>query len=373
MALPRIPRGHEPETPEEKILYNKHSCPPADGGDNPDPVPPTVTLERDLLVNFDMDLPDGRRVEIWTIRDPDDSDSDRQFPSKAIRVTEGDVVRVRVGASGNTHTIHWHGIEPTPINDGVGKHSFEVNGNFDYQWLASHAGTYFYHCHVNTPLHFEMGLYGLLIVDPPKPAGAPGPSAPYPDGGPGFAGYRDGVIPYDVEAFWVADEFDTRWHELGHAAFMQQCDHDDPVNPENFSRDGFLNDFRPDVFLITGVPRANDATPITDPRVAITAAAGQTILLRILNAGYTVQRFIIEGLDAEVIGTDGRVLGAPPDNIYSQPFVQPAGVPISLTSARRWDLLIRPRQPGVFPARVEFYDWVSGELLGIARTRITVT
>jgi plastocyanin len=374
MAIRVIPL--EPVPPEEKPAFHKHSCPPTFGGSNPDPVPPTVDLARNLLVDFDLAIPDGRTLNLWIIEDPEDNTGQRRvFPSKTIRVTEGDVVRVRVGAQGGTHTIHWHGIEPSPVNDGVGKHSFEVSGNFEYQWLAGHAGTYFYHCHKNTALHVERGLYGALIIDPKKPAGAAGPSPPYPAGGPGFVAAFSPpghVIPYDVEAFWAVDEFDTRWFTLGHDAYMQQCDLDNPVGSSTFTQDGILNDFQPDVFLITGVPRVADAIPITDPRVAVNAVAGQTVLVRVLNAGYTIQQYTLD-LDAQVIAMDGRPLGVPPFGKYSSPFSLPAGTPFRLTGGRRWDLILRPAAAGSFGAKVEYIDWVKGTKYAEARTTITVT
>lgn len=369
MALPIVRR--QEVHPEDKPAFLKHVCPPTFNGDNPDPQPPTVMLRRNLLAGSDLLLPNGQRVDLWVIEDPDDREERRVFPSKAIRVKRNEVVRVTVSGKGEMHTIHWHGIEPTPMNDGVGKTSFEVTSHFDYQFQPRFAGTYFYHCHVNTTLHFEMGLYGMLIVDPDV-AGAP-----FRTGGPGVAAgvNRDNgsfLIPYDLEAFWVADEFDTRWHTLKHKAFMQDCRPDDPLARESFTQDGILNDFRPDVFLITGVPRVNDAIPIKAPLVSLDARVGQTILARVLNAGYTVQKYFL-GLDAELIAMDGRALGVPPTTRYSRPFLVPAGTPITLTSARRNDLIIRPTKAGVFPVRVEFYDWVSGKQLAIARTTITVT
>jgi FtsP/CotA-like multicopper oxidase with cupredoxin domain len=320
-------------------------------------------------VNHEVILPNGTRVPMWIIEDPDDPAGGRVFPSKTLRIRRNEVVNVRVGNKTNTHTIHWHGIESSPVNDGVGKHSFEVSGNFIYQFQPRDAGTYLYHCHKNTTLHFEMGLYGLLIIDPDVPG------APFRDGGPGFAAALNppgNLIPYDVEALWVGDEFDTRWHTLGHDAFMQKCREDDPMAPETFSQDGILNDFRPDVFLITGVPTVDDATPIRAPLVSVEANVGQTILIRVGSAGYTVQRYILD-IDAEVIAMDGRALGVPPASRYSRPFRLPAGTPISLTSAMRWDLIVRAERRGVFPARVEFFDWVNGRRLGIARTTITVS
>jgi len=261
-----------------------------------------------------------------------------------------------------------------------------VNGHFIHQFQPRDAGTYFYHCHKNTPLHFEMGLYGLLIIDPPDPA-TPTVPVTYPTGGPGFAAmfnpgavaHTDHVVRYDAEAFWVADSIDSRWHALGHNAFMQKCDANDPVNPANFSQDGFLNDFRPDIFVMTGIPRRiNDPAPFTaadnslfGPLVAPKVRAGQTLLIRVLNADYLIHRIVL-GIDAQVIGADGRAHGVPPFQRYSRPFSLPAGTPFLLTSAMRRDLLVRPKTAGTFPATVEFLDQITGRKLYTARTAITV-
>lgn len=394
MALPIILRGDVP--PGENPEFFNFTCPPGSGGiNNPDPLPPTFSFKRNLLVDFNLILPDGGRVPMWIIEDPDAPDAPsplptdafrRNFPSPAIRVPQGALVNADVNCQGNTHTIHWHGIEPTPMNDGVGHTSFEVTGHFIYQFQPRDAGTYFYHCHKNTVLHFEMGLYGLLLIDPPDPAN---PTVPvtYPIGGPGFAArfnpaavaLTDHVIHYDVEAAWVPDSIDSRWHSLGHNAFMQNCVPDDPMNPANFTQDGILNDFRPDIFTLTGMSRRiNDPTPFTaaenplfGPLVSPTVKTGQTLLIRTVNADYIIQRFTL-GIDAEVIAMDGRGLGIPPFHHYSHPFRLTAGTPFQLTSAMRWDLIVKPTTAGVYPVTIEFLNQITGKKLYTARTTITV-
>lgn len=406
----------------EKAAFHKHVCPPEFEGGPLDPIdgdgtpflhigeedkspswgrPVIRHLRRNLLESLDLKLPDGTELEMWIIEAPDDREAPTAFPSKRIRVVEGEVIHAEVGNSSGTHTIHWHGIEPTPANDGVGHTSWEASGEFTYQWGASCAGTYFFHCHKNTVLHFQRGLYGLLIIDPPKPTGATGPEPPYPDGGPGFVRGRDGVLPYDVEQWWIAGEIDTRWSELGHDRFMQECDPEDPVDPRSFTQDGFLNDFCPDVFFVAGVQgraglgqvdgpldeerdredrdggearRRDCDLPRTPaefefPEVAVNARVDDAVLVRVLNAGYTVKQYEIgrteDGpiLEMEVIAMDGRPLGSEScKSQFSAPFPLEAGEPFSppagpLSSARRLDLLIRPRAVGTFPVQIEFYDW----------------
>jgi FtsP/CotA-like multicopper oxidase with cupredoxin domain len=413
MAIPLIPRGAEP--PDLNPEFLKFVCPPTFDGGPLDPQPVTRQVSRKLDTQIDIPLPPsvsavtrtGRdKVRAWIIEDPNDPNG-RTFPSPIIRTVEGDVVWGDVGFAFNTHTIHWHGIEPTPMNDGVGHTSFEVSGNFVYQFATSTAGTYFYHCHKNTVLHFEMGLYGLLVVDPPNPGTRPDiPAAPYPTGGPGFVSANvpkfpgfvrsASVVPYDVEALWVPDEFDSVWHELGHNAFMQKCDANNPNAARNFTQNGILNNHVPDIFTITGMfPEVVqgdlnhlpiETATILDPPVAATVARGQTLLVRLLSAGYTLQEYRIgkpgDPIDATVIATDGHPFGVPGTREqYSSPFVIPGGTRFRLTTARRLDLLFRPKVRGRFPVVVKHFDWVKSKsaahpndrlLWGITRTVINV-
>lgn len=365
--LPRIPRPEVPADHEQD--FENHICPPTRGGGPLDVIPgevPDQRLSRDLSRDFDLLLPlevqqivDARNggtnpaLPMWIIADDDDDANGRQFPSKPIRTKVGDIIYADVGFHRNTHTIHWHGIEPGSGNDGVGKHSWEISGNFTYRFQTNSPGTFFYHCHKNTTLHFEMGLYGALIVDPNVPG------APFPIGGPGrypsvaAAGLpldSAGTFGYDVEQIWAVDEMDSRWHlelESDHDAFMQNCD--GRMRAGSFTQNGFLHDFRPDVFTIgavVSVPSAPGSTVgnlITDPRAAIFASPGQVVLLRIICASYIIQEFVLP-LPATVVGMDGHPLGVPPFDQYSFPFTQPAGEGgrFRLTSARRRDLVFQP-------------------------------
>ncbi len=344
MPIAIIPR--EPVTPAQEEDFIKFICPPTFSGPTPDRVVPDRTFTRELQIDFDITMWDGRAVRMWVIADPN---LPTTFPSPMIRVNEGQVVHTITNVKGNTHTIHHHGIEPTTMNDGVGKMSFEFPNSYTYQWYASHAGTYTYHCHKNTVLHFEMGLYGLLIIDPPT--------------GPGTA--FTGGPAYDVEAFWVPDEIDSRWHTLTHNAFMAGCSSDGP-----FTNDGILHDFQPDYFLMNGLSIEPNNT---DPRVAITIKAGQTLLLRLTNAGYTLNRWTI-GLPVTVVSMDGRPLGGTPASKYSSPFKLRANYPFVMSTAQRWDLIIKPPPfPKTYRATLQYRHWITGKVLGTVQTFINVT
>jgi FtsP/CotA-like multicopper oxidase with cupredoxin domain len=109
----------------------------------------------------DVEIAPGITFAAWTYNGT--------VPGPVIRVTEGDLLRVRlVNAGTHPHTIHFHGIHPANM-DGV----FEIvapGDEFTYEFPARPYGMQLYHCH-STPLkkHIHKGLYGALIIDPPKP------------------------------------------------------------------------------------------------------------------------------------------------------------------------------------------------------------
>jgi hypothetical protein len=75
-------------------------------------------------------------------------------------------------------------------------------------------------------------------------------------------------------------------------------------------------------------------------QVAIDARVGQTVLVRCLDAAYN-SAIITFPVDVVIIAFDGRALGVPPFGRYSSPFLLRAGTPFPLSTARRFDALIR--------------------------------
>lgn len=261
------------------------------------------------------------------------------FPAPLMRVRQGQIVHTRL-STGAPHTIHHHGIEPDTFNDGVGHTSFDVDVQYTYQWRASQAGTYFYHCHVNTVLHAEMGMYGALIIDPPS--------------GPGTAFV--GGPAYDVEAIWAVDDIDTAWHCL-------------PPDAGLCGADAGLNDFNPDVFIINGIGNAD--TP-THSSVAVNATVGQRILIRYIQAGYIPQRVTFHGIDeglgaVSVIAEDGRPLPV----VETLPSAGGVSSTI-MTSAERREFYLVPQAQGSYLVEIEFLHWITGEVVGQVTTTINV-
>lgn len=309
----------------------------------PGRVTPDVSFQRGIYMNGSMLMDDGRSVTIWGFTDlaagggGGMGGGGGSFPSPAIRVTEGQIVHTSLTVDMMwMHTIHHHGIEPSTENDGVGHFSYDIyNGTYTYQWKASSAGTYFYHCHVNTPLHAEMGMYGGLIIDPK-------PLATDPVGTK--RAFKNGPI-YDVEAIWACDEIDPVWHTLQWSAGT--C-----------GGDVGLNNLNPKYFIITGVDGATSALT----QMAVNMKVGQTALVRYICAGFYPQKIDFGGLTASVVASDGRPLPAPWNTTS-----------IEASSAERYDCIFKPTTTGSHTVTVQFIHWITGKVLGTARTRINVT
>jgi FtsP/CotA-like multicopper oxidase with cupredoxin domain len=372
MAHHLIERHRIERASEDWAAFAKFVDPPGEPDRTLDSVPGDVTMNFKLVRTWDLPLPfklpNGKdKLRMWVIGM---EGKPLTFPGPLVRLREGQTLHATTSTATGPHTIHWHGLEGSPMNDGVGKHSFEIRGSYTYQFTAREPGFYFYHCHRNTPLHFEMGLYGGLIVDP-----AQGPGfvrAHNPTGNPA----TEHVVPYQSEVIWVCGAHDYRWREFSHSHGLHQenaLGELDPNDPELFTDvGGGLGDWKPSVFTVSGAVAKNASTVITDARAMGRAKVGQTTLVRLLNASYAIQEYRL-GVDALVIAQDGRAYGVPPFDSYSQPYWIPAGKPFQLTSAMRYDILIKPTKVGNIPFQVDYWDWVASSLRGSARTQIVVT
>jgi hypothetical protein len=319
-----------------KVTFGTFGCNVfKENASTPDWQTANIYFERDVRGDK-MKMPDGKEVPYWTFEDPLRKSGPREpLPAPLIRVQEDDLVHVRLKARKGAHTIHHHGIEPTTMNDGVGHVSMEITSSYVYQWQPRRCGTYFYHCHKNTVTHFEMGLYGLLIVDPKPDAN-------------GVVRAFDNGPAYDVEAMWVLDDMDPRWHQI--------TDKDPDIGL--CGEDAGLNVFEPKYFLLTGTPSV-PGKPVDKQKIV--AAPGKKILIRLLNASYSVLAVTFEGLQGEVISVDGHSLNKP----WSRPVTVPAGSTFHITTAQRYDILIDTDAPanrgkkGTFRVGFEFQHWIT--------------
>ncbi|NWK13156.1 multicopper oxidase domain-containing protein [Marine Group I thaumarchaeote] len=120
----------------------------------------TTLREFTLIAEDDkiMEISPGIFFNVWTYNGA--------TPGPTIRVTEGDLIRVKFINNGEkSHTVHFHGTHPAEM-DGVFE-NVGPGGKFTYEFVAGPAGVHLYHCHV-APVeeHVSRGLYGAFIIDP---------------------------------------------------------------------------------------------------------------------------------------------------------------------------------------------------------------
>jgi hypothetical protein len=260
-------------------------------------------------------------------------------------------------------------MEPDPRNDGVGHTSFEVTESYTYQFKPEEgepgnpnrgaAGTYFYHCHVNTVLHVQMGMAGALIIDP-----KPHPDYPVP------AGTRRSFVdgpPYDIatEALIVPFAVDPRWHTLDHAAGLS-------------GEDVGLNRFEPTSFYVVGglLNGPRSFAEVASPRqlTVNTPTAGYPTLLRMVNFNYFPSRAVFTDSAgrrvrmAELIAHDGRAFRDTSRTLERSPSThdtddQLLTSVIAFGSAERYDVLLHPPTTGKFFLRIHFLHWTTRKTL----------
>jgi len=399
------------------------------------------TVQFDLMHGLVVPAWDGKQLNFMVIGSPDiPAAKSGTYPGFTVRHPRGVIFHAEVSGKGPPpHTIHWHGIEPTPINDGVGHCSMEL-GHYIYQWQPNFMGFYFIHCHRNTMQHFEFGLYSALINEAPdayfgsiastNPDGSvvlrdlnqfpigcgrdgkrrcacnlddPLSGAPrftqFPgfnrnpldatDPGPGPGETQISfetdphamTVPFDVEALMVFDDRDSTWSDLASGAhdtfpaIGPQPGINDDFN-RNPGKNGFFafNDFNADYWFVTGVPvparkggtatiPANIVIPpelnsgISGTQVSVNAQTNQTILVRVLDAAYNSLRVTFP-VNVVIIAWDGRALGVAPFG-HNESYLVPAGTPIDMTVARRFDALIRSATPFSGTIKAEFINHTS--------------
>jgi FtsP/CotA-like multicopper oxidase with cupredoxin domain len=94
-------------------------------------------------------------------------------PGPTLRVKQGEELKVRlVNELDEPTVIHWHGLRLPNAMDGVPHLTQEPvapGKSFDYRFVAPDAGSFWYHTHFSSSEQLARGLYGVLIVDEPKP------------------------------------------------------------------------------------------------------------------------------------------------------------------------------------------------------------
>ncbi|WP_164779550.1 multicopper oxidase domain-containing protein [Paenibacillus kobensis] len=258
-----------------------------------------------------MTLADGKKAYIWGYS-LSNVKGTAAYPAPTLTVNEGDLVEVTLtnlgpgkeGIQPLAHTIHFHGLDTDQQNDGVPDTHPPVQpgSSFTYKFTAKHAGTYFYHCHVDTVEHLQMGMHGAFIVKAKN----------------GIKQAWTGGPVYDKEYVMLLNEFDPVWH----AAVEEGKTYD-------------RTDFHPRYWTING---KSFPDTLNDPTTMVHATVGQRVLIRLINSGYEEHSIHLHGVHFQIIASDGRPLPAPIEKDT-----------VSLGPAERYDILVVFDQSGEFP------------------------
>lgn len=105
----------------------------------------------------------------WCVSETSDPGDDT-VPGPTIRVTAGDMVKIRLHNEINEwdHTLHWHGLHVPWKQDGVPyitQDPVSPGETHEYSFIAKPSGTFWYHGHSGEH-HLDMGHWGAFIVDP---------------------------------------------------------------------------------------------------------------------------------------------------------------------------------------------------------------
>ena len=272
----------------------------------------------------------GNPVQLWFF-DVNSSNSgfmgNRFSPSAHIEIVEGEMVSIDVlNASNMDHTIHLHGLDVDQANYGVATTSQPIAPfeTFTYQFIAPFAGTYHYHCHIDTVLHYHKGMAGAIIVRPP--------------GGRTDIGWEGGPA-FDEEILWQFGTYDTSWEGIDTSSSITAR-------------------HRPDVFMINGLV-TNDA--VVDPFTEIRMRRGQVGYLRVVNQAYQFARFSLGGLPFQVVATDGRPM---PQPVMADSW--------ELGTGERYDVLFSSDVSLAGLATVEYLHDYTREVIGTASTLIRI-
>lgn len=189
-------------------------------------------------------------------------------PGPILRTTEGHDLEITLDNTGNMHphTLHFHGVQKSWRDDGAPTTTgvrVDPGEKHTYTIPANTTGTHLYHCHYRTPWHMEMGMYGILRVDP------------------------EGYEPADREYFLTIKDWDTRLSRS--------------YGGEDVSYD--IEHRRPDAFTINGKSAPRTLHPKKGSPVIV--EQGETVRVHYVNAGFMSHPMHIHNHRVRTIEKDG--------------------------------------------------------------------
>jgi hypothetical protein len=205
-----------------------------------------------------------------------------RLPSPAIHIEQGDKVRITLE---NTHymphTLHLHGADHGFVDvGGEGNDGVPITSEMPvmpgsartYELQPRHAGTMFYHCHVQPHVHVMMGLQGLFVIEENQP-----------DNWLQTMNIGAGLVrvPARSEQEQFDRQYDLHYLDLDKELSERIQQHNDPrLITRSMHRDYDITDSSPDYFTLNG-----RSFPYTFRESLVTGKMGERIRLRVVNGG----------------------------------------------------------------------------------------
>ncbi|WP_279402032.1 multicopper oxidase family protein [Piscibacillus salipiscarius] len=208
-------------------------------------------------------LGQGQLINAWTYNGT--------VPGKPLRVTEGNVLKVNLKNELDVPvTIHWHGAILPNVMDGVPdltQEAVQPGETFTYQFVAKHPGTYWYHSHQQSSLQVDKGLYGSLVIED-----------------------QDQKNTYDNEQILILDEWSTDGNR------------ESITNMPGMMMGSMSGDGEADTKEMYDTYSVNGKTG--DEIKPIVIKNNEKALIRVINAGYQVQKLAFPNGTASVVAYD---------------------------------------------------------------------
>jgi FtsP/CotA-like multicopper oxidase with cupredoxin domain len=231
-----------------------------------------------------------------------------KVPGPVLTAREGDAVSVTV--VNNDSRSHNFVVKRVTTDTSA----IPTGGTKTYAFTAPAAGAYVYYDSLGNNVNREMGLYGILIVEP-----ADGSKTAW-TGGPA----------YTSAVSWVVSEMDEpRWNDVASSGGTVST----PV-------------YKPNYFLMNGM---NGFQAMGDPNTTIMGRVGDTALVRLVNAGQYSHSLHFHGNHYRLIDVDGvRQTSFKELDIVNVP---PLGTAM---------VLFELNQPGVYPMHIHTAQMETG-------------
>ncbi len=227
----------------------------------------------------------------------------------------------------DAHTLHWHGFRHViPFFDGepMGSVSVPIERSFTYVFRPRDPGTYMYHCHVEDIEHVHMGMTGMVFVR----SAQNGTAITFAGDGRTYTRFAyndgDGSTGFDREFGLLLSEVwnEAHWDDA-HIQLPQWTDYrvdfgllNGRVYPYTLAPNAPFNaGASTNAFAVDRAADGDLVAPAGFPELQyqplsslVTCNAGDRVLLRFANLGFTQASMAATGIKLQVIGRDATLM-----------------------------------------------------------------